>query len=65
MFHVTFQNQEASRIMQEAMSEFSGTGEEIRLTVANAELALEKGDVDSAINILRTVGEMKNEFIAT
>ena len=37
------QNQEASRVMQEAMSKYQGTAEEIRLTAANADLALEKG----------------------
>ena len=51
------------RIMQEAMSEYQGTGEEIRLTVANAELALEKGDVDNALSILRTVGPEQPYFI--
>ena len=49
--------------MQEAMTEYQGTGEEIRLTVANADLALEKGDVDNALNILRTVGPEQPYFI--
>ena len=35
-FRQTGQNQEASRIMNEAMNEFQGTVEEIRITVANA-----------------------------
>ena len=51
----TGQNQEASRIMNEAMSEFMGTVEELRITVANADLALSKGEVDSALNILRAI----------
>ncbi len=42
---------------------FQGTAEEIRLTVANADLALEKGDVDSALNILRTIGPEQPYFI--
>ncbi len=50
------QNQEAARVMQEAMSKYQGTAEEIRLTVANADLALEKGDVETALNILKTIG---------
>ena len=54
-YRQTGQNQEASRIMNEAMSEFMGTVEELRITVANAELALSKGEVDSAINILRAI----------
>ena len=52
-----------SKIMQDAMTEYAGTGEEIRLTVANADMALEKGDVDSAINILRTVGPEQPYFV--
>lgn len=47
------QTQEAARVMQEAMKEFSGSGEELRLTVANADLALERGETDSALSILR------------
>ena len=54
-YRQTGQNQEASRIMNEAMSEFMGTVEELRITVANAELALSKGEVDSALNILRAI----------
>ena len=42
-YRLTNQNQEASRIMNEAMSEYMGTSEEIRITVANADLALAKG----------------------
>ena len=41
--------------MNEAMSEFQGTVEEIRITVANADLALSKGEVDSALNILKAI----------
>lgn len=55
-YRMNGQNQEASRVMQEAMSEHQGTGEEIRITVANADLALEKGETDTALNILRTIG---------
>ena len=54
-YRETGQNQEASRIMNEAMSEFQGTVEEIRITVANADLALTKGEIDSALNILRAI----------
>ena len=54
-YRQTGQNQEASRIMNEAMSEFQGTVEEIRITVANADLALSKGEVDSALNILKAI----------
>jgi len=48
-------NADAAKVMEEAMSKYQGTQDEIRLTVANADLAMEKGDVESAINILKTV----------
>ena len=54
-YQQTGQNQEASRIMNDAMSEYMGTVEEIRITVANADLALSKGEVDSALHILRAI----------
>ena len=64
------QNQEASRIMSDAMAEFLGTVEEIRITVAQvnkgygivlyspslqADLALAKGETDSALQILSAI----------
>ncbi len=41
----------------------AGTAEEIRLTVANADLALEKGEVETAINILKTIGPEQPYFL--
>nr|XP_031542667.1 tetratricopeptide repeat protein 21A isoform X3 [Vicugna pacos] len=46
---------EATKIMQDAINEFSGTPEEIRITIANVDLALSKGDVDLALSVLRNV----------
>uniref|UniRef100_A0A8D2Q6G4 Tetratricopeptide repeat domain 21A n=1 Tax=Varanus komodoensis TaxID=61221 RepID=A0A8D2Q6G4_VARKO len=46
---------EATKIMQDAINEFSGTPEEIRVTVANVDLALSKGEVDLALTMLRNV----------
>ncbi|XP_020661983.3 tetratricopeptide repeat protein 21A [Pogona vitticeps] len=46
---------EATKIMQDAINEFSGTPEEIRVTVANVDLALSKGEVDVALTMLRNV----------
>ena len=43
--------------MQEGMSKFQGTPEEIRFTVATADLALQRGETDTALNILRTIGK--------
>lgn len=41
--------------MQDAINEFSGTPEEIRVTIANVDLALSKGNVDMALSMLRNV----------
>ncbi|KAJ6659332.1 hypothetical protein lerEdw1_019203 [Lerista edwardsae] len=46
---------EATKIMQDAINEFSGMPEEIRITVANVDLALSKGDVDLALTMLRNI----------
>ncbi|KAF3827030.1 hypothetical protein GH733_002516 [Mirounga leonina] len=46
---------EATKVMQDAINEFSGTPEEIRITIANADLALSKGNVDMALSLLRNI----------
>ncbi|XP_061052582.1 tetratricopeptide repeat protein 21A isoform X3 [Eubalaena glacialis] len=42
-------------VMQDTINEFSGTPEEIRITIANVDLALSKGNVDLALSILRSI----------
>ena len=51
------------RLMQEGMGKFQGTPEEIRFTVATADLALQRGETDTALNILRTIGSEQPYFI--
>ncbi|XP_075778960.1 tetratricopeptide repeat protein 21A isoform X4 [Pelodiscus sinensis] len=46
---------EATKVMQDAINEFSGTPEEIRITVANVDLALSKGEVEIALSMLRNI----------
>ncbi|XP_057561629.1 tetratricopeptide repeat protein 21A isoform X5 [Hippopotamus amphibius kiboko] len=46
---------EATKVMQDAINEFSGTPEEIRITIANVDLALSKGNADLALNMLRNI----------
>ncbi|XP_059966738.1 tetratricopeptide repeat protein 21A isoform X2 [Mesoplodon densirostris] len=46
---------EATKVMQDTINEFSGTPEEIRITIANVDLALSKGNVDLALSILRDI----------
>lgn len=41
--------------MQDATNEFRGTPEEVRVTIANVDLALSKGDMDVALSLLRNV----------
>lgn len=50
------QQHEAAKIMQDAINEFHGTPEEVRITVANADLALARGDVELALSVLRNIG---------
>lgn len=41
--------------MQEAMRIFAGMPEQDRLIIANAELAVDRGDTDAALNLLATI----------
>uniref|UniRef100_A0A8C9WIP1 Tetratricopeptide repeat domain 21B n=1 Tax=Scleropages formosus TaxID=113540 RepID=A0A8C9WIP1_SCLFO len=46
---------EAAKVMQDAINEFTGTSEELRVTIANSDLALLRGDTELALNMLRNV----------
>ncbi|XP_017279892.1 tetratricopeptide repeat protein 21B [Kryptolebias marmoratus] len=46
---------EAVKVMQDAINEFSGTPEELRVTIANADLALLRGDTELALSMLRNI----------
>ena len=46
---------EAAKYIEQAMEKFSSTDQEGRIIVANAKLAINRNDFDSAINILQTV----------
>ncbi|XP_073097695.1 tetratricopeptide repeat protein 21B isoform X1 [Manis javanica] len=54
---------EAAKVLQDAIHEFSGTPEELRVTVADADLALAQGDVDRALSVLRNVTAEQPYFI--
>lgn len=47
---------EAAKIMQDAVMEFEGTPEELRINIANADLAIGRGDIDGALTMLRNIG---------
>lgn len=46
---------EAAKVMQDAINEFSGTPEELRVTIANSDLALLRGDTELALTMLRNI----------
>uniref|UniRef100_A0AAV2JXT5 Tetratricopeptide repeat protein 21B n=1 Tax=Knipowitschia caucasica TaxID=637954 RepID=A0AAV2JXT5_KNICA len=46
---------EAAKVMQDAIISFSGTTEELRVTIANADLALMRGDTELALSMLRNI----------
>ncbi|XP_062519917.1 tetratricopeptide repeat protein 21B-like isoform X2 [Corticium candelabrum] len=49
------QSHEAAKVMQDAIHEFSGTAEEIRVTIANTDLALDRGEIDYALQMLQSI----------
>ncbi|XP_051938741.1 tetratricopeptide repeat protein 21B-like isoform X1 [Hippocampus zosterae] len=52
---LTNKQQEAAKVMQDAINKFSGTPEELRVTIANVDLALLHGDTELALNMLRNI----------
>jgi tetratricopeptide repeat protein 21B len=53
---------EATQTIKHAIAEFAGTSEEVKVLVANSQLAIEKGEVDQAINMLRTMKPEHPQF---
>ncbi|XP_053327438.1 tetratricopeptide repeat protein 21B [Spea bombifrons] len=54
---------EATKVLQDAINEFSGTPEGLRLMIANAELALTHGDVEHSLSMLRDVSPEQPYFL--
>lgn len=54
---------EAAKVMQDAINDFQGSGEEVRLTIANVDLALARGAVDDALGMLRNITPGQSYFI--
>lgn len=54
---------EAAKVMQDAINEFSGTPEELRVTIANADLALLRGDTELALSMLRNITSEQPYYI--
>lgn len=54
---------EAAKVMQDAINEFQGTPEEVRILIANAELSLARGDVEMALGMLRNITPDQPYFV--
>ncbi|XP_065054055.1 tetratricopeptide repeat protein 21B-like isoform X1 [Rhopilema esculentum] len=57
------QTHEAAKVMQDAIHEFQGTPEETRVSIANAELSLARGDVEEALTTLRQISPEESYFV--
>ncbi|XP_033624164.1 tetratricopeptide repeat protein 21B-like isoform X1 [Asterias rubens] len=63
-YRLTDAQHEAAKVMQDAINEFSGTPEEVRITIANSDLALARGDTEQALSMLRNVGSDQSYFVS-
>ncbi|KAM4698341.1 tetratricopeptide repeat protein 21B isoform 1-T1 [Rhinophrynus dorsalis] len=54
---------EAAKVLQDAINEFSGTPEELRLMIANAELTLTHGGVEQSLSMLRNISPEQPYFV--
>uniref|UniRef100_A0A8B9LC89 Tetratricopeptide repeat domain 21B n=1 Tax=Astyanax mexicanus TaxID=7994 RepID=A0A8B9LC89_ASTMX len=54
---------EAAKVMQDAINEFTGTPEELRVTIANADLALLRGDTELALSMLRNITQDQPYYV--
>ncbi|XP_044274364.1 tetratricopeptide repeat protein 21B [Varanus komodoensis] len=54
---------EAIKVLQDAINEFSGTPEELRVMIANADLSLVQGDIEAALTMLRNITPEQNYYI--
>uniref|UniRef100_A0A674KEM6 Tetratricopeptide repeat domain 21B n=1 Tax=Terrapene triunguis TaxID=2587831 RepID=A0A674KEM6_9SAUR len=54
---------EAAKVLQDAINEFTGTPEELRVVIANADLALAQGDIEQALTMLRNITSEQPYFV--
>ncbi|GIL85609.1 hypothetical protein Vretimale_13293 [Volvox reticuliferus] len=54
---------EAKKYIQDAIREFEGTSEEVRVTVADCELAIARGDVEGALKKLRRIPKESPHYV--
>jgi tetratricopeptide repeat protein 21B len=53
----------AKRILSRAVGEFSGTPEEVRVMLAQSDLAMKMGDTKKALNMLKKITPESRSFI--
>ncbi|KAM9549015.1 tetratricopeptide repeat protein 21B isoform 2-T2 [Guaruba guarouba] len=61
--HLNGEPHEAVIVLQEAINEFSGTSEELRVVLANADLAIAQGDVEQALTMLQNITPEQPYFV--
>ncbi|KAK2562076.1 Tetratricopeptide repeat protein 21B [Acropora cervicornis] len=54
---------ESTKVMQDALDEFQGTSEEVRVQISNADLVLKNGDKEQALAILRQITPEQSYYI--
>ena len=63
IFSIYLCQHESAKILQDAQIDFSGSEEEARITICNADLAVQRGDIESALTILRSVAADHSYFV--
>eukprot|EP00442_Polarella_glacialis_P051442 CAMPEP_0115123512 /NCGR_PEP_ID=MMETSP0227-20121206/47587_1 /TAXON_ID=89957 /ORGANISM="Polarella glacialis, Strain CCMP 1383" /LENGTH=1331 /DNA_ID=CAMNT_0002525899 /DNA_START=18 /DNA_END=4010 /DNA_ORIENTATION=- len=53
---------QATETVRHAIAEFAGTSEEVKVLIANSSLSIEKGEIDQALNMLRTMKPEHPQF---
>jgi lipopolysaccharide biosynthesis regulator YciM len=53
----------AKRILSRAVGEFSGTPEEVRVMLAQSDLAMKMGDTKKALNMLKKITPDNRSFL--
>jgi len=64
MVHCELKNFDAAkRILSRAVGEFSGTLEEVRVMLAQSDLAMKMGDTKKALNMLKKITPDNRSFV--
>ncbi|XP_064471618.1 tetratricopeptide repeat protein 21B-like [Ornithodoros turicata] len=61
-YHKLDQQHDAAKVIRDAISKFQGTAEEIRITIASADLEFARGDTEQALSLLRNISPNQPYF---